>query len=237
MSLELREPPPLSDRILAAELAIVGTVAALVRIGPVQGFETPRLAGFFEVQVERALFGDPPSERVLVRVLGDGPEDDPTWTTELRPDARLLLLLSRDVAPELPDDLFTPYFDSAFEVDGDLVAFPADVLDDLSRRAMRPERGRVTLDRVQKLFDTSRHERAERERELEALIPQKRLGRYPEVLEAPTAAVPMEGPLGPAGPSPQPDVLAGREAKLETAPKPEPAGRRAPQRQPRRRSS
>lgn len=231
MTLELREPPLLFERISAAELAIVGTVAALVKVEAVQGFEEPRLAGFFEVQVERALLGDPPSERILIRVLGDGPEENPVWTTKLGPEARLLLLLSRDVAPELPENLFTPYFSSAFEVaDDDRVAFPAEVLDDASRRVMRPERGRVTLRRVQELFDTIRRERAERERELEALIPPKRLGRYPEVLEVPTAAVPMDGPLGPAGAALEPDAPTGREAKLETAPDLE-RRRRAPRQQ------
>lgn len=235
MALELREPPPLFDRILAAELAIVGTVAALVKVETVQGFEDARLAGFFEVQVERALLGDPPSERILVRVLGDGPEDNPTWTTELRPEMRLLLLLSRDVAPELPENLFTPYFTSAFEVGADdRVAFPADVLDDPSRRVMRPERGRVTLKRVQELFDTVRRERAEREQELEALSPRKQLGRYPEVLEVPTAAVPTQGPLGPPGPALELDAPVGREAKLETAPKSEGARRAPRQQRPRR---
>lgn len=235
MALELREPPPLFDRILAAELAIVGTVAALVKVETIQGFEDPRLAGFFEVQVELALLGDPRSERILVRVLGDGREDNPAWTTELRPEMRLLLLLSRDVAPELPENLFTPYFTSAFQVgEDDRVAFPADVLDDASRRVMRPERGRVTLKRVQELFDTVRRERAEREQELEALIPRKQLGRYPEVLEAPTAAVRTKGPLGPPGPALELDASVGREAKLETAPKSERARRAPRQQRPRR---
>jgi hypothetical protein len=236
MTLELRELPLLFDRVLAADLAIVGKVAALVRIEKIDGFETPRIAAFFEVHVERALLGDPPSERILVRVLGDGSEEDPAWTTELRPEARLLLLLSRDVAPELPENLFTPYFSSAFELgDDDRVAFPVDVLDDESRRVMRPERGRAPLKRVQELFDTARRERADRERELEALIPRSRLGRYPEVLEVPTAAVPMEGPLGPAGPALPVEAPAGTEAKPEEAPDEGGRDRRGPrQRRPRR---
>jgi hypothetical protein len=222
VSLEVRDVPVLLHRVLAADLAIIGTVAALVRIEKVEGFETTRLAGFFEVQVERALLGDPPAERILIRVLGEGPEDDPTWTTDLRPEARLFLLLSRDVAPELPENLFTPYFSSAFEVDGgDRVVFPAEVLDDESRRIMRPERGRVALDGVQELVEATRSERAERERELEELIPRNRLGRYPEVLEMPTAAVPPEGPLGPGGAPSEPGEPAGREAKPETAPEDE----------------
>jgi hypothetical protein len=236
VSLELREPPLLFDRVLAADLAVAGTVAALVRIEKLEGFETPRIAGFFEVQVERALLGDPPSERVLVRVLGEGSEDKPAWTTELRPEARVLLLLARDVAPELPDNLFTPYFSSAFEVgDDDRVVFPTDVLDDESRRLLRPERGRTPLDRVQALFDAALSERVERQRELEALIPRRRIGRYPEAQEMPTAAVMPEGPVGPAGQPFRADEPAGREAKPEQAPDEVQRRRRSPrQRRPRR---
>jgi hypothetical protein len=231
--MDLPEPPKLRERILAAELVVVGTVAALVEVTKVEGFEGPRLAGFFEIQVERVLLGEPAAQRVLVRVLGDGPEDDPTWTSDLTPDARRLLILSPDVGPDLPENLFAPYFSSAFDVDQeDRVLLPADVLDDESRGIVRPAGGRASLDRIQALVDGVAGERAERERELEGLIPPRRVGRYPEVEEMPAAAVPTEGPFGPPGPALEPEVAGGRAAKLEGA---EPARRARRRREPQRR--
>jgi hypothetical protein len=217
--IDLPEPPKLRERILAVDLAVVATVTDLSKIETAEGFEGPRVAGVFEVEVERVLLGEPPEKRVLVRVLGDGAPDEPTWTSDLRPGARLLLLLSRDVAPELPENLFAPYFSSAFSIDDtNRVAFPANVLDDVSRRGLRPTRGRAPLDRVQKLVETLTRERADRERELEALIPPKRVRRYPEVQELPGAVVPAEGPVGPSGPVFEPEIDGGRPAKPEKAP-------------------
>lgn len=219
MPTELPEPPKLRERILAVDLAVVGTVTDVTRVEPVEGFEEPRVVGVFEVEVERVLLGDTTEDRVLVRVLGDGAPDEPRWTSDLRPGARLLLLLSRDVAPDLPKNIFAPYFSSAFIVDdADRIAFPANVLDDVSRRRLRLTRGRVSLDRVQNLIETLGRERAERERELTALIPPRRVRRYPEVQELPTAVVPTEGPVGPSGPVLEPEVEAGRPAKPEKAP-------------------
>lgn len=216
MPTELVETPKLRERILAADLVVVGTVAALVRVEKLEGFEAPRLAGFFEFQVERALLGEPPAERVLVRVFGDGTEGDPEWTSDLRPETRRLLLLCRDADPEQREEFFAPYFSSAFDIDdANRVRFPADVVDGESRRVLRPTKNRAQLDRVKALVDGLARERTKRERELAELVPRRRARRYPEVEEMPERLPISEGPAGPPGPGLEAETPGGRPAEPE----------------------
>jgi hypothetical protein len=94
--------------------------------------------------------------------------------------APVLLMLARDVAPDLPDDVYAPYFAGVFSVEDDeWVAVPEDASDETTREvAGSDDRGRVHLAGLRRLVDTVTAELEEHRREVEGLLP-ARLVRDP----------------------------------------------------------
>jgi hypothetical protein len=127
---------------------------------------------------------------------------------------RTLLLLARDVAPDLPEDVFAPYFESSFPVENEGVHVPEDALDELTIDVAGAERGVVPLDGFRRLVEFVGAQREERLRELEAIVPAElRDQPYPEVLETP--AVKEGAPLPPeAAPEHAPE--GGQPSELQS---------------------
>jgi hypothetical protein len=95
------------------------------------------------------------------------------------------------------------YFASAFAIEEDWVAVPADALDDQTRRMTDvDDRGRISIAGLRRLIETVTAELDERRRALEALFPPAlREHPYPPTLERPDAEEP-------ALPPPQPPLAA-----------------------------
>jgi hypothetical protein len=197
--------PTLVERILGADLIAIGTVVGLREVRPAEGFEIPRVSGLFEVQLDDVLRGERPEDRVLVRVLGDGEDERAAWSVPLEEGRRLLLLLARDVAPELPEGVFAPYFESSFPVEDDSVRVPEETLDERAKEITGAKRDTVPLDGFRRLADVVGAEREKRLRELDELVPADLRERpYPDTEEQP--AVEDGRPLPeevPAEPTPE----------------------------------
>ena len=115
MALELNTLPTFSERVAAADLAVVGTITGPVGIEDAPGYEKPRIMGFFELQVEEALLGKPSRARSAAPDRRRRVEEAPALVNGRRrrhADAAP----SRDVSPGLPENLYTPHFSSAFQV-------------------------------------------------------------------------------------------------------------------------
>jgi hypothetical protein len=214
--------PTLVERIVGAHLIVIARFAGLREVRPAEGFDRPRVFGLFEVDVAEVLYGAPP-DRLLVRVLSDpeDPEPDPTgeatrWVVLVDPDARVLLVLARDVAPDLPDGVYALYFASAFAVEEDWVVVPADALDEQTRRMTEvDDRGRVSIAGLRRLIETVTAELDDRRRALEVLFPPVlREHPYPPTLERPDAEVPAQPPQQPPL---VPAVDGGRPAEEQQA--------------------
>jgi hypothetical protein len=197
--------PSLAERIVGAHLIVIARFAGLREVRPAEGFDRPRVFGLFEVEVDEVLYGEP-QDPLLVRVLSDpeDPDPDPTgeatrWVVPVDPDARVLLVLARDVAPDLPDGVYAPYFASAFAVEEDWVAVPADALDEQIRRMTEvDDRGRVSIAGLRRLIETVTAELDDRRRALELLFPPAlREHPYPPSLERPDAEQPARPPQQP----------------------------------------
>ncbi len=210
----------LFERIIGADLIVVGTVRRLKNVQHEDSFKEPRVFGFFEIDVERALKGEPPPNPVLLRVFGEGRNERPKWAVPLKEGARVLLLLARDVAPDLPPNLFAPYFASGFTIDEQgRVEVPPDVLDTFSKRAARFEGRRARLAEFERLVKRAQAERERQVSELKQFIPPAILRRrYPGVLEQPGVRRDAEEPVAP-GLAPQPEAGAGgREGSVRKLP-------------------
>jgi hypothetical protein len=210
MPTELEQVPTLVERIAGAHLIVIGRVAGLREVQPAEHFDRPRAFGMFEVDVDDVLYGEPP-DRLMLRVLSD-PDDGKSegerrWVVPMEVGASVLLLLARDVAPELPDDVYTPYFASVFSVEDDeWVAVPDDALDAPTRETAGGDaRGRVRLAGLRRLVETVTAEFDERRRAVEGLLPGHLMrDPYPLVLEQSGVEQPSQGPpdFTPGGGSP-----------------------------------
>jgi hypothetical protein len=187
MSTTYDATPSVLDRVVGADLIVVGVVRGPVRTSPVEDAERPRVHGWFEMRPERVLAGEPPEAPILVRVLGDGSVEDPSWTVRLPDDGRVVAMLARDVGPELPDNLFAPCFAGLFAIAGDgTVRVPEEALDDASRRLADADGASLTIDQIHRLADRVAQRRAENERRLEAEEPAEvRAEARPDLTEQP----------------------------------------------------
>jgi len=107
--------PNLVERVLAADLIVVGANARLIDLQPDRTERTGRVLGLFEVDGDEILKGDPP-ERLLVRAL---------------------LLLARDVQPDQPNEVYGPVFGSVYALADGSLDLPPEIIDDGTRDILR----------------------------------------------------------------------------------------------------
>jgi hypothetical protein len=207
--------PTLSERILGADLIMIGTVIRLVETRQSQFSDAPRSFGIFEVTVEEVLKGRRPGRRLLVGTLSAAGQDQTAWLASLHEDARMLFLLVPDVGPSLPERLFAPYFASAFELDGrNTFSLPREALDSESRKLLRATGRRFSLTAFRRLVDHAVSAQERDRTEVEELLPPGMARRpYAPVTESPLQTPYPEGPSAP-GLSPADDAAGGRHAEI-----------------------
>jgi len=181
------EVPTLVERIIGADLVLVGRVGRLVDVRPDKTEGQRRVVGIFELEVEKVLKGDEPTGRVLLRLLGEGQDERAAWIVSVEEGKRMLFLLASDVGPELPERLFAPVFASGFEIEDDArIRIPPTAVDDLTREVARFDGSHVPLNGLQRLVEVVRRQHDERKREVEQFLPREATKRpYPEVGEVP----------------------------------------------------
>jgi hypothetical protein len=190
MATDFLKTPQLTERIAAADVIAVASTGRLVGVerDPTEG--VGRVFGLFELLVENVISGDLPQGTVLLRVLGDGEDERARWLVPVQEGRRLVLLMARDVGPELPENTFAPVHASGFELEDDgRVRIPEDAVDDLTRRVAELEGSHVTVDGLRRLVEVVRQDREAAAREMAELLPEDALTRlYPEVEERPDVA-------------------------------------------------
>lgn len=203
------ETPTLTDRIVAADLIVAGRFGRLVDTQALQMGDGPRVLGLFEVDVEQVIQGEIPSRPLLVRVLGEGEEERAAWVVPVKKEDVVVLLLVRDVEPGLPENVFAPYFASAFPLTEEgRVQLPEEIVDDLTREVTRVEDSAIPLEGLARVIEEARRRREQPEQELQSVEPAElRREPYPEVTEMP-----------------QPDVGGARQAAPEGEPPEFPEG-------------
>ena len=199
------EIPSLTDRIVAADLIVAGRVGRLIGTQALQIGDRPRVLGLFEVDVEQVLQGEVPSRPVLVRVLGEGEEERVSWIVPVKEEGLFVLLLVRDVEPGLPDNVFAPYFASAFPLSGEgRVQLPEEIVDDLTREITRVEDSTIPLEGLSLLIEEVRRRREQPDQELQSIEPAElRKEPYHEVTEMPQPDVGGARPAAPEGEPPE----------------------------------
>jgi hypothetical protein len=206
------EIPTLVERIVAADLVITGRFGRLVGIQRVEAGDRPRVTGLFEVSVEHAIRGEPPSDAILVRVLGEGEDERAAWIIDVKAAELLVFLLVRDVEPGLPNNVFAPYFSSAFPVADGTVRLPEEVVDERSREIAGFEDSTTSLDRLERLIQEVWRAREERDRALAEVEPAElKEQRYPEVAEMPQPELGGALPATPEGERPH---VVGAEPRV-----------------------
>jgi hypothetical protein len=128
--------PSILDRVIGSDLIVIGRVRGPVRIVPLDGGDRPRVHGWFEVDAEETLAGEPST--ILLRVVGNGSDADVTWPVPVPHRGPLLLMLTRDVGPELPENMYAPCFNGIYEVVDGTVTIPSDSVDEITGKAVRP---------------------------------------------------------------------------------------------------
>ena len=206
MSTTYDATPSLADRVIGADLILVGAVRGPIRVVPLDDGEPPRVHGWFEVSAERVLAGEKPSSAILLRVIGDG-IDKPAWRVPVPSDAPVLAMLTRDVGPDLPENMYAPCFGGVYELSADGRArVPEDALDQLTRDLAGADGGELTIDQFHRLAAGIGRRRAEGERRLAEEEPAEVRDRpRPEMQEYPRSASDLAEPA-PGG---------GRDARLD----------------------
>jgi hypothetical protein len=177
--------PSLLERIVGADLVVVGRPGRLLRVEPQTGTNGSRVYGIFEVAMDSVLMGDPPSEVLNLRVLGEGRDEQATWIVPLSGDRSFLFLLAHDVEPEAPENLYAPVFSGVYPLtDEDHVNVPEEALDDRTKEEAGFEENRVSLDGVRRLIESVLREREDRQRQLEEMgLAELRDRPYPPIEE------------------------------------------------------
>ncbi len=223
MATDYYETPSFLDRIIGADLVVTGRPGRLLQVEPPRGGDDSRVYGVFEVAVDSVLMGDPSSEVLRLRVLGEGQDEQATWIVPLGEDRSFLFLLARDVEPEAAEDLYAPVFSGVYPLtDEDHVNVPEEALDDQTREKARFEGNRVSLDGVRQLIESVLRERENQQRQLEEIGVSELLDRpYPpigEMLQQGRPYPPIEGmpeqarPYLPTQEMPQQAETGGRPA-------------------------
>jgi hypothetical protein len=184
MATEYYETPSLTERIMAANVIITGTVGRLVAVETL--LDNPlQILGRFELRVESAWKGQPESILEL-RVLGKRDDDRITWITDLQENQRYLFILARDTAPPDPEVWYVPYFAAAYRIDSDgQVQLPTEIFDERTREIVDNEHG-ASLEILQKVIDTLLREQAEKRLLAQELVPAGELAEpYSTILEMP----------------------------------------------------
>jgi hypothetical protein len=188
--------PSLIERIAASQLVVVVAGARLIDLQRDRIEGPPRVLGVFEVDVEEVLDGERPTDRLLVRVLGEGQDEQARWLVPLTDGHRQVLVLARDVAPGLPGGLYAPVFASGFRIDGDSIELPEDVVDERTRELADVRDRRATLDGLRRLLEVVRREQAQARQRLEEFLPPEALRRpYPDTEELPPEVVEVPSPV------------------------------------------
>jgi hypothetical protein len=205
--------PNLIERITASQLVVIVTGGRLVDLqrDPIQ--EPPRVLGVFEVDVEDVLDGERPTDRLLIRVLGEGQDEQARWLVPLSDGHRWVLLLTPDTGPGLPEGLYAPVFSSGFRIDNGNVELPEEALDERTRELADVRERRATLDGLRRLLEVVRAERTQARQRLEQFLPPEALRRpHPDTEEIPPAVI--EVPSAVAGTT----IPAARPAEIGRAP-------------------
>lgn len=188
MATDYTEIPTLADRIAAAEAAVVASIGRLVALeaDPTEGVR--RVFGLFELHVEDVLRG-PRLTKALLRVVGDGEDENARWLVPVGERRRLVLLLAPDVGPGIPGETYAPVQGSGFELEDDRARIPEDIVDDESRRILDFDGSHVPLEGLRRLVEAIERRRRETESTVAELLPEEARTRpYPEVEERPDMA-------------------------------------------------
>ena len=205
--------PSLLERIVGADLVVIGRPGRLLQVEPPTGTNGSRVYGIFEVAVDSVLMGDPPSEGLNLRVLGEGRDEQATWIVPLSEDRSYLVLLAHDVEPEAPENLYAPVFSGVYPLtDEDHVNVPEEALDDRTKEEAGFEGNRVSLDGVRRLIESVLRVREDRQRQLEEMGLDELLDRpYPPIGEM----VQQDRPYPPTEETPQQAETGGRPATID----------------------
>jgi hypothetical protein len=216
MATDYRLIPSLIERIAASHLVVIVAGARLIDLQRERVEGLQRVLGVFEVDVEEVLDGERPADRLLVRVLGEGQDEQARWLVPLTEGHRWVLLLVRDAGPGLPGGLYAPVFASGFRIDDGSIELPEDALDERTRELADVRDGRATIDGLRRLLEVVRGEQTQARQRLEEFLPPEALRRpYPDTEELPPEVV--EVPLPIAGTT----IPAARPTEVGRAPEAE----------------
>ena len=201
MSTTYDATPSLFERVVGSDLILLGVASGPVRVERLDSGERPRVYGWFEMRPERVLDGEPPSSTILMRVIGEGTEDDARWLVPVSGETPVLAMLTRDIGPDLPENLFAPCFAGVYEVSADGgVRVPDDALDRVTRELAGSDGDGLTVDQVHRLVEGVNQRRAEDRRRLEDEEPADVRGLpRPDVQEYPRSAREAEEPTSGGG--------------------------------------
>jgi hypothetical protein len=187
MPTEYYGTPSIYQRILNADLIVLGKVQRLLRSETLVAGSQARVYGLFEVAVETALLGEPPSSILKVRVLGQDHDGAVSWIVPMVVGEPYLFILVRDVSPDEPVNRFAPNFAGAYPVrDGGRIAVPADAVDETTRKFAHFDGVHLTLDGVRTMITRLQEDRQAIASDFEKSVPAEVRERpYPTVEEMP----------------------------------------------------
>jgi len=179
--------PSIYQRILTADLIVLGKVQRLSRSDTLVAGSQARVYGLFEVAVDSVLLGEPPSSILKVRVLGQDHDGEVSWIVPMVVGEPYLFILVRDVGPDEPINRFAPNFAGVYPLrDGGRIAVPADAVDETTRKFAHFDGVHLTLDGVRSMITRVQEERQAIASGLEKVVPAEVRERpYPSIEEMP----------------------------------------------------
>lgn len=195
MTIIYDEVPPLADRILGANLIVVGQVEKAIDTITDYSVDQPQVQTIFKVNIESVLKGETIMTSIKLRVVGGKSEmTDTDWSVNMTEDHKMLLLLSPDYGPGRTDNMFVPYFASCYTITSENnVKLDENVVNELDKKIERVDKVSVRLADIRSLIDSIIKNKKREEATLEKMEPDElRKLPYGDVGEVPQPSI--EGP-------------------------------------------
>jgi hypothetical protein len=187
MPTEYYGTPSIYQRIVGADLIVLGKVQRLLRSETLVAGSQARVYGLFEAAVDSVLLGEPPSSILKVRVLGQDHDGEISWIVPMVVGEPYLFILVRDVGPDEPINRFAPNFAGVYPLrDGGRVAVPADAVDETTRKFAHFDGVHLPLDGIRSMISRVQEEHQAIASEFEKIAPTEiRQRPYPVIEEIP----------------------------------------------------
>jgi hypothetical protein len=176
MSTDYYGIPSFAERIIGADVILIGAIGRLIAVEPLQD-ASMHISGKFEIHIENIWKGQPDAALEL-RVLGKRDGDRFVGIVDLQEGEHYLLMLARDSAPLDKATWYVPYFSAVYPLNPDgQVQLPTETLDERTQEIADSSGPEIPLEALHKVVNVLLREREEERRRIREIVPDELLAQ------------------------------------------------------------